>query len=211
MRGILALGIVVGGIALASLFRRPDSPGQVGGPNPGDPVALRRRAGPPAAESSDGAVLANAPIASFTRFPATRGSTAVVEAEKPDVLPPTLAKSFPTIESPTSARWGVSMDSGMSASPRARDGVRTHKIVNGDTLPILAARYLGSADRANEFFEANRDLLTSPDALPIGVELRVPPREAPVRDAQDPARQSGLVPVAPRKSGQPRAASEAPS
>jgi nucleoid-associated protein YgaU len=53
----------------------------------------------------------------------------------------------------------------------------THKIADGDTLPGLAERYLGSADRAMELFEANREVLASPQLLPIGVELRIPPRQ----------------------------------
>jgi nucleoid-associated protein YgaU len=51
---------------------------------------------------------------------------------------------------------------------------RTHKIVDGDTLPGLAQRYLGRADRYQELFDRNRDVLKNPDILPIGAELRIP-------------------------------------
>lgn len=51
---------------------------------------------------------------------------------------------------------------------------RTHKIVDGDTLPGLAQRYLGSADRYQELFQCNRDVLKNPEILPIGAELRIP-------------------------------------
>ena len=44
-------------------------------------------------------------------------------------------------------------------------GPRTHKIVDGDTLPALAERYLGSAD-PHEIFAANRDVLSDPELLP---------------------------------------------
>lgn len=54
--------------------------------------------------------------------------------------------------------------------------VRTHKIVDGDTLSRLAQRYLGSADRYQQIYEANRDVLRSPDLLPIGKVLRLPDR-----------------------------------
>lgn len=53
---------------------------------------------------------------------------------------------------------------------------RTHKIADGDTLSKLAAHYLGSAERYLEIFDLNRDLLTSPDLLPIGASLKIPPR-----------------------------------
>lgn len=49
-----------------------------------------------------------------------------------------------------------------------------HRVRDGDTLAGLALRYLGSADRYRELFEANRDRLATPDVLPIGVELRIP-------------------------------------
>lgn len=53
---------------------------------------------------------------------------------------------------------------------------RLHTIIDGDTLPILANRYLGSTDRANEIFQANRDILSHPELLPLGETLRIPAR-----------------------------------
>jgi len=78
--------------------------------------------------------------------------------------------------------WGTPLGLGLPDADRppganAPDGwVRTHKIVDGDTLGSVAERYLGSADRRLEIYEANRDVLPSPQVLPIGVELRIPPR-----------------------------------
>lgn len=82
---------------------------------------------------------------------------------------------------------------------------RTHKIVNGDSLPALAKRYLGSEDRAAAIFEANRDLLSSPDALPIGIELRIPPQDVPKAAAKPTIEPPALVPITPRgdASGKP--------
>ncbi len=53
---------------------------------------------------------------------------------------------------------------------------RTHRIVDGDSLPAIAQRYLGSAARANEIFELNRNVLSDPELLPIGLELKLPPK-----------------------------------
>ena len=50
----------------------------------------------------------------------------------------------------------------------------THKIVDGDTLPALAERYLGSESRSNEIYDANRTVLTDPNILRIGAVLRIP-------------------------------------
>lgn len=49
-----------------------------------------------------------------------------------------------------------------------------HRIVDGDNLESLAEKYLGSADRHMELYDANRDVLPSPDLLPIGVEIAIP-------------------------------------
>jgi phage tail protein X len=73
-------------------------------------------------------------------------------------------------------------------------------VVDGDKLPALAKRYLGSADRFREIYEANRAVLNSPDLLPIGVELVIPPREPAPADrtappASTPGPQPTLVPV----------------
>jgi nucleoid-associated protein YgaU len=59
--------------------------------------------------------------------------------------------------------------------PPAKETNRTHRIVDGDTLEGLADLYLGSMARANEIFDANRDVLSDPKLLPIGVELKIPP------------------------------------
>ena len=66
-------------------------------------------------------------------------------------------------------------------------GHSTHLIADGDSLPGLAERYLGSADRYLELFEANRDVLGSPDVLPIGTKLVIPPVSTPPEPPGHPA------------------------
>jgi nucleoid-associated protein YgaU len=67
---------------------------------------------------------------------------------------------------------------------------RTHRIVDGDTLSGLATRYLGRADRFGEIYEANRDVLRSPDVLPLGEILKIPSAEEP-----PPIRVGPMVPI----------------
>ncbi len=79
----------------------------------------------------------------------------------------------------------------------------THTVVDGDNLMRIASRYLGRADRFREIYELNRDILNSPDLLPIGSVLRLPPRDAEAgnhrgrvqADASEPLPR--LVPVIP--------------
>jgi nucleoid-associated protein YgaU len=80
--------------------------------------------------------------------------------------------------------------------PSAEDLERTHTVVDGDTLAALAERYLGSPGRALEIYNANRFLLPSPDVLPIGVELRIPPVQT-TAEASPANPQPPLVPLPP--------------
>ncbi len=49
-----------------------------------------------------------------------------------------------------------------------------HIVRDGESLPSIAARRMGDPQRADEIFQANRDLLESPDLLPVGITLRIP-------------------------------------
>jgi nucleoid-associated protein YgaU len=99
------------------------------------------------------------------------------------------------------------------------DALRTHIVIDGDTLTRLADRYLDDAGRASEIYRLNREVLADPELLPIGVELRIPSRDRPgdalaALDSAsgmaelNAARSQGLVPV-PRlldsSAGAPRA------
>ena len=92
-----------------------------------------------------------------------------------------------------------------------RDQVRSHIVVDGDSLAKLAERYLDDPQRANELYELNRTLLSHPDVLPIGAEITIPARSANTLQSANVTPQSlrtvpaaihaasrgGLVPVRP--------------
>ena len=73
------------------------------------------------------------------------------------------------------------------------DSGPTHKVVDGDTLTELAKRYLGNAGRWSELYDYNRDVLTNPDLLPIGAELRIP--VAPFHPAESEATPRSTAPT----------------
>jgi nucleoid-associated protein YgaU len=58
------------------------------------------------------------------------------------------------------------------------EGTRMHIIIDGDSLERLANRYLGDPRRGHDIYEMNRELLSNPDLLPIGAELKSPDRMA---------------------------------
>jgi nucleoid-associated protein YgaU len=87
--------------------------------------------------------------------------------------------------------------------------MRTHIIVDGDSLAKLAGRYLDDPQRSNEIFTLNRNILTSPELLPIGAEIRIPARQGmqgggdgthfapPTAMSVTAAGQRGMVPISP--------------
>ena len=132
-------------------------------------------ASPPAAASlaihSDASVPAPAdhpaPVTPVAQRPAT-----VVKPLDMKQSPPPLAAKYPETDRPANSRPGDLIGPMLPAKE-----VRTHKIVDGDTLAALAQLYLGSAARAREIFDANRAVLSDPQLLPIGAELKIPPTD----------------------------------
>jgi hypothetical protein len=55
---------------------------------------------------------------------------------------------------------------------------RTHIVIDGDSLERIASRYLSDPRRSREIYELNREVLSAPDLLPIGAELKIPERLA---------------------------------
>jgi nucleoid-associated protein YgaU len=176
LKTAMAFCVLLAGICAALLFRRdPAHPAQA--PNTAELLSIRQRlevlssalpakqAAPPAPAPQ------NAPSA-----PASSQAATVVAPSERHEAPPLPSDSYPETDHPASSRWGVSMDMVLPAAMSADETLRSHKIVDGDTLAALADRYLGSAARANEIFNANRDVLSNPELLPIGAELKIPPR-----------------------------------
>jgi len=66
---------------------------------------------------------------------------------------------------------------------RDADGTPIYVVQSGDTLSGIAGRYLGSIARFNEIYELNRDQMSGPHALKIGMRLRLPGATSSVRPA----------------------------
>jgi len=174
-RILIASGVLVGGALVAMLFRHP-SPGTAAGvPDSGRQLVVRN--------CTPGVVEpAGIPPKGEAAGPATPAPRreAVVLTPVDSIEPPPLAKTYPGASMPAPAAWGA--PASMLPQGAGQDGLVTrHKIVDGDTLRALAERYLGAADRWPEIFDANRELLSSPELLPIGgtLAIRVPRRAGP--------------------------------
>ena len=137
-----------------------------------DPLVLRKQPDP-----RTFAVAESSPAASPSRpqpvapdEPRRLSPTIVTPTDQP-APPPELPKSYPNGGQPVSTRWGTSLSEML---PETASAPPTHKIIDGDSLALLAERYLGSASRAMEIYEANRNVLAHPEILPIGAELKIP-------------------------------------
>lgn len=63
------------------------------------------------------------------------------------------------------------------APPSRKPPIRApalHTVRDGDTLDLLAQRYWGDASRWRDIYSANRNVLTNPQLLPIGIRLKIP-------------------------------------
>ena len=49
-----------------------------------------------------------------------------------------------------------------------------HKVVKGENLSVIAKKYLGSANKYMDVFNANKDILKNPDLIQIGQDLKIP-------------------------------------
>jgi nucleoid-associated protein YgaU len=178
---ILAASIILGGAAVALLFRHEGPQREPTLSAASDRLVLRDRAAPgeglaPPLSSTKPVGTAEGAPKSPQRLAAEelRGSSTIVAPVKPETrgdLPRT-----PATADDADPHWGTSMNLGVPSGKVAAKP-RRHKIADGDTLAGLAERYLGSRDRYLEIFEANRDVLSSPELLPIGVTLKIPPIE----------------------------------
>jgi len=61
-----------------------------------------------------------------------------------------------------------------SRGQAASGGRRIYAGRQGDTLSEIAQSELGSVDRTDDLFLANRDVLAKPDQLKVGMHLRIP-------------------------------------
>ena len=188
--------VLLCGVAAAMMFRHEPPATRAAG----NELPLRNQAG----TAFDRPLLSGPyepPVALVKRsLPASRQASrnvTILTPMDPGAPPPPLGEDYPAPGDSQSSRWGTAIRPAFPNASAENASQRLHRIVDGDTLQSLAARYLGSEDRAMEIFEANRDLLSSPKVLPIGKVLKIPPRESA---AQPSAARSSVGDVLPDDS-----------
>jgi len=83
----------------------------------------------------------------------------VAETSRPPARPP---------QQPTPLKPAVPVKPPAEAPPL------THTVKRGDSLSNLALQYLGNSERYMEIFEANADIMKTPNALQLGMTLKIP-------------------------------------
>lgn len=65
-------------------------------------------------------------------------------------------------------------DQTLSGNAGTKRAYKVHKVVAGDNLSEISEKYLGTSRRYREIYEANRDILKSPDDVRVGMKLKIP-------------------------------------
>ena len=82
------------------------------------------------------------------------------------------AEELETVEPGAEEPAGVARGEGEVEPTEATSTL--HRVQPGDSLFVLAQRYLGDGERYTEILALNRDLLMNADDLAVGMELRIP-------------------------------------
>lgn len=195
----VVLSVLAAGGSLALFFRKDASQFEVSHESASDNV-FRQRVERRVATDTEWARKqspAPRPVAARPAVRVTPATASIPETSSAAPAAPTYHKAFHPVGALLPPIDGVADDKDVEPAadeaPMASDGTRRHTVADGDTLTKLAVEYLGRADRYLEIFEANRDLLTSPDLLPIGASLKIPARSAGV--AQPPSVQVSPPPT----------------
>jgi nucleoid-associated protein YgaU len=102
----------------------------------------------------------------------------------PAVTTPPSVTSQPPAAAASTTSSTTRATAGSTATPPAVElkapapAPQTYTVAQGDTLWSLAIRFYGEGRRWNKIYEANRDVLSSSSALPVGAVLVIPVAES---------------------------------
>lgn len=112
-----------------------------------------------------------------------RDETVVQRSTPPPVTPLIVVAEAPR---PPVKKQGVDVPASTPAKVdlHVQSRPETYEVKPGDTLSGIAAQLLGSANKYLELYEANKEVLSSPNDLKIGMKLKIPSAvpSRPVRD-----------------------------
>ncbi len=100
------------------------------------------------------------------------------------------------VPTPTGEVGGVPQPRGEKTerTVAASNAPQRHEVAAGESLSSIAFKYLGTHKRYMEIYEANKDVLKSPNDLSPGMKLKIPPKE---RSASAPVATSAAATTEP--------------
>ena len=167
-RWIVGLGILIAGCCAAMPFQRRAIDGAAHHQEPSVPFTTEPQlqlAGETSRAAPGGSPARG--ISDLNRIQPPQPPAPVAASPHPDPVQP-----VPSIEDRYPPGAGNPRLS-QPALPEA-GGDSYHRIQDGDTLRMLAERYLGDAGQEKAIYDLNRSILDSPDLLPLGQWLRIP-------------------------------------
>jgi hypothetical protein len=169
----VVLSVVIIGMTAAFFFRKDASGFRFWNSGPEDPFArpVERRL---ATATTPGQQAHHVPASATAAISEPRGLAPDGQPTYTKNLNP-VGALLPPIEGVVDGEDADEVDIAGARSAALGNAWR-HAVADGDTLSKLAARFLGRADAYLEIFELNRDVLASPDLLPIGAVLKIPAR-----------------------------------
>lgn len=75
---------------------------------------------------------------------------------------------------PISAVTGAAIKKDDEKPARVKAGERSYIVQSGDNLAKISERFYGSAAQWKKIWEANRDIISDPDVLKVGIKLYIP-------------------------------------
>ncbi|ADE54964.1 LysM peptidoglycan-binding domain-containing protein [Coraliomargarita akajimensis] len=87
----------------------------------------------------------------------------------------TVTTASPTAVAPPTVQSATSVQSTAAANqPSGADVPRSYRVQSGDSLSTISRKFYGTPSRWIDIYQANRDRLSSENALKVGQELRIP-------------------------------------
>lgn len=158
----LALGILLVGVVAAFFFRH-------------DPLPT------PALPPLKTAAELDRSIASQSRTPYLEADQAAAQPPQSTITDTTGGDEFPEpqdgaglVPDPIAGEEEMSLESSIPTTAATAQPPREHLVQRGETLSSIAAKYLGSAGRYEEVYQANTDRLRNPNDVHPGMTLLIP-------------------------------------
>ena len=163
------VGLVVGLFFIIGIGMLLSHQVQTGGTSPGREMSqlVPPKVEPPVTRAATPAVPADRAVA---RLAGVRDSAA------PAGLTDSMRRIPATPATPAAPAAGTDVAAAAPVAPVVLPaGWSSYKVQAGDRLTTISQKYYKTTKKFNAIYEANKDQLTSPDMVRVGMDLRIPP------------------------------------